>query len=126
MNANTNNANWNDLTDRRDIGESNGLANASAYHDHVTRRIKEKVRWDDPRLARITRLRLLSDPGFPFWDISYCHGELRNGEPVDVMIPTPTGQLPKKGMRKHLVELAKRDGVYAKGLGVFDAISTLC
>ena len=38
-----------------------------------------RVYWDDPRLKRITRLRLLSDPGFPLWDVSYCYGVLHDG-----------------------------------------------
>lgn len=80
--------------------------------------------WSDPELARIVRLRLVSDPGFPAWDVSYCWGELKDGTRVRVQLGG-VGQLPKAGMRKALVELARRDGVYARGLGLFEAISTL-
>ena len=31
------------------------------------------VYWTEPGL-RVVRLRLLSDPGYPEWDVSYCHG----------------------------------------------------
>ena len=72
---------------------------------------------------RITRLRLLSDPGFPLWDVSYCWGIL-DGEKVRVILPFD--QLPKRGMSRAIVQHAQRDGVYAKGIGILDAISTCC
>lgn len=68
----------------------------------------------------ITRLRLLSDPGFPVWDVSYCYGEL-DGKPVRVQLPF--SQLPKYNMRKALFKEAKATGVFIRGL--FDNISTL-
>jgi hypothetical protein len=80
-----------------------------------------QVYWSDPSLARITRCRFVSDPGFPFWDLSYCYGILRDGTPVRVQVPF--FQVPKSGMSRHLVEAAKRDGVFAKGLGLLDAVS---
>ena len=91
------------------------------YHDEVSSKIKRTVRLDDPGL-HVCRLRLLSDPGFPVWDVSYCHGTL-NGEPVNVGLPF--NQLPKRGMRRAIVQHAKRDGVYAHGLGILMNISTL-
>lgn len=89
----------------------------------------ESVDWTDERLAKITRLRLLSDPGFPAWDVSYCWGVLKDG--TNVRVSLPFDQLPKSkwgqgGIQKAIIAHAKRDGVYAKGLGIFDAISTLC
>jgi hypothetical protein len=101
-----------------------------------------QVDWTTPGL-KITRLRLLSDPGFPFWDVSYCYGIL-NGEPVSVSLPF--SQLRKRythvrdpisrNLRKldkstaptlaeQIIMYAKRDGLYAKGLGILDCISTL-
>ena len=82
------------------------------------------VMWDDPTLSHVTRLRLLSDPGFPVWDVSYCHGVLKDGTPVRVGLPF--SQLPKKNMRKFIIDEAVKDRVFAKGLKIFDAISTLC
>lgn len=79
------------------------------------------VGWTMPGL-RITRLRLLSDPGYPNWDVSYCHGEL-DGEPVDVQLPFTN--LPKRNTMRAIVEHAKRDGVFAKGIGILDNISRL-
>jgi len=107
--------------------ETNGLNQngmfSDAYHASVTRQIKRYVSWAEAGL-RITRLRLLSDRGFPVWDVSYCHGFIKD-EPVRVRLPF--GQLPKDGMFEAIIEAAKADRVYAKGLGLFekDVISTL-
>lgn len=79
------------------------------------------VTWTDPRLAKILRLRLLGDGGFPMLDVSYITGELKDGRIVNVI--NPFGQLPKRGYKKAIIAQAKRDKVFAKGLGVFDAIS---
>lgn len=72
----------------------------------------------DPDLARIVRLRLLSDPGFPFYDVSYCYGRTRDGEYVRVRLPE--FQFPRRGLTRALVEMCRREGVYAKGLGLLD------
>lgn len=109
--------------DRPAIGELNGLSDGRAYH--AARSANGPVRsvdWSTPGL-RITRLRLLSDPGLPFWDVSYCHGYL-HGEPVDVELPF--SQLPKRGFRRAIVAYAQNERLYARGLGVLDNISTLC
>ena len=76
------------------------------------------VDWTAPGLV-ITRLRLLSDPGFPVWDVSYCHGTL-NGNHVQVQLPFH--QLPKRGMRQALYAYARRTGSFIDGL--FPSIST--
>lgn len=112
------------ITDRPDVGEFNGLVDGSKYHAerHAQGHI-ETVSWS-ARGLRITRLRLLSDPGFPAWDISYCHGML-DGLHVDVEFPF--SQLPKRNFRKYIVDVAKKHKVYIKGTGIFDTgvISTL-
>ncbi|HYQ62540.1 hypothetical protein [Actinophytocola sp.] len=82
-----------------------------------------------PDLVEVTRLRLLSDPGCPFWDISYCYGLLKSDadHPAGVPVRVDLGvyQLPKRGFRRTLVELAQANNVYAKGIGLLDNISTL-
>jgi len=81
------------------------------------------VNWDRPGL-KITRLRMVSDPDFPYWDISYCHGVL-NGE--DVRVRLPFHQVPKAWAKDpmgsgkgFIVNVAKKEGVYAKGTGILD------
>ncbi len=82
------------------------------------------VEWTDPRLAKIERLRLLSDPGFPMWDVSYCFGRLKDGTACRVELPFDQLRKSEK-INAQIVKYAIRDKVYAKGLGIFGAISTL-
>jgi hypothetical protein len=110
--------------DRPAVGEVNGLVNGIAYHNerHNQADGVDEVDWTEPGLV-ITRLRLLSDPGFPAWDVSYCHGSL-DGRHVDVRLPF--SQLPKYGkggVKAALYNEAKKTGKFIKGL--FNAISTL-
>lgn len=79
----------------------------------------ETVDWTDKRLARVVRLKLVTDAGFPYADVSYCYGELTDGTKVRVRLPFH--QLPKRGMHRAIVEHAKADGVHAKSLGILDA-----
>ena len=83
--------------------------------------INGTVHWDDPSLKKIIRLRLLSDPGHPYWEVSYCWGKLKDGTLVDVTLPFY--QIPKKGFSGFIIKRAAEEKVYAKGLGLFDAIS---
>lgn len=108
--------------DRPGVGEYNGLANGIQYHKtrHAQDGGVESVDWATDGL-KITRLRLLSDPGFPAWDVSYCHGIL-DGKHVDVCLPF--SQLPKHKMKSALYNEAKKTGKFINGL--FSAISTLC
>lgn len=94
----------------------------AGYHSETA---TETVDWTDKRLAKIERLRLLSDPGFPVWDVSYCFGRLHDG--TKVRVDLPFSQLPKgRGrIQAAIIAAARRDRVFAKGLGIFDAISTL-
>lgn len=98
----------------------------TAYHNRIHEQATAdggiaRYYWNTPGL-RVTRLRLLSDPGYPYWDVSYCHGTL-NGKHVEVSLPF--SDLPKRGMTRAIVAHAKRDGVYAKGTGILDAVSLL-
>lgn len=98
------------------VYETNPITEADKSHSPT-----RTVYWDEPGLY-ITRFRIISDPGFPFWDVSYCNGTL-NGEDVDVQLPF--SQLPKRNMVRTIIAYAKRDGVYAKGLGILDNMSKL-
>lgn len=97
--------------------ETGGLPDGRAYHDEFAG--AREVDWTTPGL-RVTRLRLLSDPGFPLWDVSYCHGRIGT-EPVVVRLPFD--QLPKRGLFAEVVRHAKRDGVFAARLGLLDRLN---
>ena len=97
--------------------ETNGLPSGSDYHEQFA--AAQSVPWDIEGLT-ITRLRLVSDPGHPVWDVSYCHGTL-DGEPV--VVDLPFSELPKRGMKRALYKHAQATGRFIKGL--FDGISTL-
>jgi len=90
------------------------------------RNVVAAVSWKAKGL-KITRTRMVSDAGFPYWDISYCDGVL-NGEDVEVLLPFH--QIPKKtanhpmGFGKvFIINVAKKEGVYAKGTGIFESFS---
>lgn len=58
-------------------------------------KITRDVHFDNPELQTIIRIRLLSDYGTPFWDVSYVHGRTRSGEKVRVIMPAHWFQIPK-------------------------------
>ncbi len=107
--------------------ETNALTDARQYSEKRDIDHAGTLDWSDHRLGKITRLRLLSDYGMDFWDVSYCHGVTKDGRPCDVELPFQ--QLPRgRGgvLNRAIIAHAKASGVYAKGLGIFDnAISTL-
>lgn len=105
------------LWDTYTVEETTALRE-SVDHGHV-------VDWTDPELKRVIRFRLIGcSYEYPFWDVSYAYGELRDGTRVRVAFPF--GQL-KREWKRDLIEQAKRDRVYAKGLGLLDpnVVSTL-
>lgn len=100
--------------------ESNPLP--KGYHSELP---VEALDWTSSRLAKIERMRFLSDPGFPVWDVSYCTGRNTDGKKVTVRLPFD--QLPKGKGRfwPAMYKFAKRDGVDLRKLRVFQAISKL-
>jgi hypothetical protein len=98
--------------------ESNPLP--KGFHENFTEKASRSIRWNDPELDRIVRLRLLTDPGFPLYDVSYCYGITKDGEPVEVELPF--SQLSKgrgkRSWQSDILRHAKRDGVYAKRHGL--------
>jgi hypothetical protein len=73
----------------------------------------------DDRLARIVRLRLVTDVGFPLYDLSYCYGQLKDGQYVRVILPVH--QFSRRFLKRDLVAMCRSVGVYAKGLGLLDS-----
>jgi hypothetical protein len=73
--------------------------------------------------GKITRVRMLTEPGTPFLDVSYVHGELADGTPVQI-IGLQVGTLRKgKGSVPYMSDMiawAKAERVYGKRLGLLD------
>ena len=105
--------------------EVNGIQERGT--DHGIRR--EEVSFTDPDLYRIEVIRFLTDYNFPYWDLSYCYGVLKNGTQVRVQMPF--FQLPKavNGKRQTLSQALYHECVKAKVNGkrlkIYDAISYL-
>lgn len=101
--------------DRYGVGESDPINDeVKAIRDSI----EETVDLDDERLAKITRLRLVTDPGFPMYDVSYCYGVLKDG--TNVRVRLPRHQFSKRNLTGALIEMCKEAKVYAKGLGLLD------
>lgn len=102
----------------------NGYGVVESNHltpDHEVARARidhgNPVTLNDPRLARVTRLRLVTDRGLDFYDVSYCYGELKDGTPVRIRLPFRRVPRAYKGF---LINHCRERGLYAKGLGLLD------
>tara|TARA_R100001443_G_scaffold112958_1_gene127087 strand:+ start:321 stop:584 length:264 start_codon:yes stop_codon:yes gene_type:complete len=83
----------------------------------------ETLYWNDKNLKQITKLRFISTKGYRWWDLSYCLGIDYDGKEVNVSVPfchIPKG---KGNINRHILDWAKDDGVYVKGLNIFNVIS---
>jgi hypothetical protein len=78
------------------------------------------IYWNDERLTRIKALYLASRDGLSWFDVVYCQGELADGRECRVLLPFD--QLLKGRETITVVRHAKREGVFAKGLRILDAI----
>lgn len=103
-----------DLAVRYGVNETNPLWASEVTHETI----EEHVTLGDKRLARITRLRLLTEPGYPYFDISYVYGVLKDGR--HCRIDGAPMHLGRKTIKRDLIEWAREEGAYAKGLGLLD------
>lgn len=103
------------------MNENLSVDEVAALREQVNHDIE--VDWNDPTLKTITRFRIIGCSGYyPYWDVSYCYGQLKDGTHVRVHLPFY--RLPRN-WKPAVLEAAKRDGVYAKGIGIFDNVSQL-
>ena len=79
--------------------------------------------WQEKDLKEITRLRFVSSAGYPCWDISYCFGIDTDENEVRVILPFEKVRKGKGNIHKAIIEHAKKDKVFAKGLNIFNVIS---
>lgn len=72
----------------------------------------------DRNLVKVTIIRLVGfeDYDFPYVDLSYCYGELRDGTPVRVDLGRH--QFAKAAWKSQLIQCFKDANRYAKGMGV--------
>lgn len=99
------------------VREDNSIADAAYTHEAVD--YSEHCALDDPRLARVDRIRLLTERGYPYFDVSYVWGTLKDGR--HVRISGFDGPLPRKGLKGALVQIAKEHKVHAHGLHMLDS-----
>jgi hypothetical protein len=98
------------------VNETNPLWTSEATHENVDFSIH--VTLGSPEVARVVRLRLLTEPGYPYFDISYCYVQLKDGRYARLS-DTPMS-LGRKTLKRDLIAWAREEGAYAKGLGLLD------
>lgn len=101
------------------VDETNGLSNGTLYHSQVAQAYLTLRELAD-KGGRITRVRILTEGRL--CDVSYVHGTLPDGTVVTIN----THHMPqvhlilRHELKKTLIEWAKAEHVYAKGLGLID------
>ena len=98
------------------VNETNPIWMSEATHENVDYSIHCTL--GDARLKRVVRLRLLTEPGYPYFDVSYVYGQLHDGTYVRLS-GAPT-QLGRKTLKRDLIHWAREEGAWAKGLGLLD------
>jgi hypothetical protein len=98
------------------VNETNGIQDVQAWQQFISE--AGHTHLGDSELAKITRLRLLTERGYPYFDISYCYGELKDG--TAVRIDGVPMHLSRKTPKADLIAWAKSEGAFAKGLGLLD------
>lgn len=100
-----------------DGNEWNALEDPDAYY--AVERPTVDLR--SPDLAKVTRLRMLGEYAYPYWDISYAHGELHDGTPVTVNMPVDRfRRYSNKSLKGQILDMCKEARVFGKGLGLLD------
>jgi hypothetical protein len=109
-------------TNRYGAKQSNGLVNGAEYHAAVNYNDRLTLREAKAAGGRITRVRVLTERsmGTTFCDISYVHATLPDGTTVDVANVRVDNLTPRYKLKGALIEWAKAEGVFAKGIGLLD------
>ena len=111
-----------------------GINNAEVGLDYHSEPIDRTVYWTEPNL-KITRLRLISDRGFPYWDVSYCHGRVGDKK-VRVSLPfsqipkfyAPEAKIPGVGQYKQfIINMGNKENppLFVKKTGILDSFAML-
>lgn len=102
--------------------ETNGLTNGAEYHDSVDYSEQYTLGMVKDAGGHISRVRLLTEwrPGGRVADVSYIHATLADGRTVPVQVGGELYLIPMNQIKKNFIDWAKREGVYAKGIGLLD------
>lgn len=112
--------------DRNKYGatETNGLVNGTEYHASVDYTQAYSLADVQAEGGRISRVRLLTEWHGPSTgrvaDVSYIHAELPGGKIVPVRVSGECFLIPMNKIKAEFIAWAKREGVYAKGIGLLD------
>lgn len=108
-------------TNRYGATATNDLVNGVAYHDEVDYSVTYSLKEIAEAGGHIVRVRILTDRimGQTLCDISYIHASLPDGKivPVQNLLNNLT---PFRDLKKEMIDWAKREGVFAKGVGLID------
>lgn len=108
-------------TNRYGATESNGLVNGAEYHAQVDYSRFFSLAEVAEAKGHITRVRILTErtPNGTLCDVSYIHANLPSGEIVNVQNGLDN-LTPLRTLKAAMINWAKREGVFAKGLGLLD------
>lgn len=101
--------------------QTNGLVDGAAYHDLVDYSRFFSLKEVADAKGKITRVRILTERTYSgtLCDVSYIHASLPSGEIVNVQVRL-NNLCPLRSLKGEMIEWAKREGVFAKGLGLLD------
>lgn len=106
-----------DLAVRYGVNETNPLWTSEATHENVDYSIH--IELGDPQVKRVVRLRLLTEPGYPYMDISYVYVQMRDGRYARLSGNVPMS-ISRRKPKADLIAWAREEGVNAKALGLLD------
>lgn len=84
----------------------------SGYHDEDLEYINWEILKTMTQTIVAERIRFVSNPGFPWWDLSYFHVRI-DGKRYGI-IGTPFYQIGKKTFKTDLYKILKDEGIFIK------------
>jgi hypothetical protein len=106
------------------VVETSNIAEfTSDWHGYLETLADNGRQFELDEIAKLTRVRFVTDRGFPYLDLSYAMGELPDGRHCRVRIDSARGGISfgRKTYRSEIAAECKRLGVNANKLGVWDS-----
>lgn len=85
---------------------------------------KEYISWEELKEKKgivAERIRFVSTPNFPFWDLTYL--DVRVNNKLYSITNSPFSQVPKKDFKSYIYKILKEEEIFIKNF--FDCISKL-